>query len=86
VSATANAKQRRISVSWGSASDNVGVYGYRVWKNGVIAEVTPGTSYTDDVVTTGQSYTYAVEAYDAAGNRSPLSVSVTASLSNGRRK
>jgi hypothetical protein len=86
VSAAPNVKQRRITVAWGRASDNIGVYGYRVWKNGVIADVTSSTSYVDITVTTGQNYTYAVEAYDSAGNRSPLSVSVTASLSNGKRK
>ena len=86
VNATPNTKLRRISVSWGRASDNIGVYGYRVWKNGVIAEVTPGTSFADTAVSAGQSYTYAVEAYDAAGNRSPLSVSVTATMPSGGRK
>ncbi len=86
VSAAPGQKGRQISVSWGRATDNVAVYGYRLWKNGVIVEVTQGTTYADAAVTSGQSYTYAVEAYDAAGNRSPLSVSVTASLSSGKRK
>jgi chitodextrinase len=37
-------------------------------------------------VVTGQTYTYAVEAYDAAGNRSPLSAAATATLSGGKRR
>jgi hypothetical protein len=86
VSATANLKRKQISVSWGRASDNVGVSGYRVWRDGVITAVTQGTVFADSAVTVGRTYTYAVEAYDAAGNRSPLSVSVTGTLSGGKRK
>jgi hypothetical protein len=79
-------KLKQIRLSWGASSDNVGVAGYRVWKDGAVVASTAGTSWSDAAVISGQTYTYAVEAYDAAGNRSALSNSVTGALSGGRRK
>ena len=86
-SATVNQKQKAISLSWGRSTDNVGVLIYRIWRDGVIVGTTQGTTtYGDSAVTSGRSYTYAVDALDAAGNHSPLSASATAALSGGKRK
>ncbi len=35
------------SLSWAAATDNVGVTGYRVYRNGVLVGTTTGTSFTD---------------------------------------
>jgi chitodextrinase len=69
----------RIAVSWSGATDNVGVTGYRVFRDGVqIAEQT-GTTYTDTTASPDTSYSYTVVALDAAGNVSPPSAPVTVS-------
>ena len=59
-----------ISVSWAASSDNVGVTGYGVYNNGTLAGSPTSTSYTLSGLTCGTSYTVAVDAFDAAGNRS----------------
>ncbi|MDP8910556.1 MAG: hypothetical protein M3M94_00625 [Actinomycetota bacterium] len=67
----------KVSLSWAAASDNVGVAGYRIFRDGAVVGTTTGTSYTDASVASSTSYTYAVRAYDAAGNVSAASNAVT---------
>ncbi|TMM24489.1 MAG: hypothetical protein E6F94_09550, partial [Actinobacteria bacterium] len=67
-----------ITLSWGASTDNVGVAGYGVYRNGPLVGSTQLTTYTFVGLTCGTSYTLAVDAYDAAGNRSTKS-SLTAS-------
>jgi hypothetical protein len=59
-----------ITLAWNAASDNVGVAGYRLYRNGSVAGTTTQTSYTYTGLTCGTGYTLALEAYDAAGNAS----------------
>ena len=59
-----------VTVSWTASTDNVGVTGYGVYSNGASAGSTASTSYTLSGLTCGTSYALAVDAYDAAGNRS----------------
>jgi chitodextrinase len=62
-----------VSLSWGAATDDVGVTGYRVSRDGsVLGTVTSG-SFTDSAVSNGATYTYSVSAVDAAGNVGPAS-------------
>jgi cellulose 1,4-beta-cellobiosidase len=56
------------SLSWSPASDNVGVAGYKVLRDGTLVATLSGTTWTDGGLTAGGSYQHAVEAYDAAGN------------------
>jgi chitodextrinase len=60
-----------ISVTWSAATDNVGVVGYSLFRDGTNVANTAGRSYTFTGLTCGTSYTLAVKAYDAAGNVSP---------------
>lgn len=62
-----------VSLSWAAATDNVGVAGYRVYRNGSAIGTTGGTSYTDGTTSPSTSYSYTVSAYDAAGNTSAQS-------------
>jgi chitodextrinase len=73
-----------ISVSWSAASDNVGVTGYDVLRDGNKIGTTADTSYTFSGLACGTSYTVGVAAYDAAGNRSPQTsvVGATAACDN----
>ena len=66
-----------IALSWNAATDNVGVTGYLVFRNGTQIATPAGTAYTDAGLT-GGSYTYTVKARDAAGNISPASAPLTA--------
>jgi chitodextrinase len=56
------------SLSWSASTDNVGVAGYRVSRNGTQVTSVTGTSWSDTGLTPGLSYTYGVVAVDAAGN------------------
>jgi glucose/arabinose dehydrogenase len=61
----------RVDLSWGAASDNVGVTGYEILRDGApIATVGTVTSYIDTTVSPLTHYDYVVKALDAAGNRS----------------
>ena len=67
-----------VSVSWDAAADNTGVAGYTLFVGGPAAGTTAQTSYSFPGLACGTSYTIAVEAFDAAGNRSPrVSLSAT---------
>lgn len=59
-----------IGLNWSASTDNVGVTGYDVSINGTKAGTATGTSHTAASLTCGTSYTFAVVAFDAAGNRS----------------
>lgn len=77
VSATANA-YNKVTISWTASTDNVGVAGYSIVRDGVaLTSVSGVTSYQDTTVAPNTSYGYQVSAYDAAGNKSPLSAVVT---------
>ncbi len=67
----------QINVSWTASTDNVGVVGYKVYRNGVLLATTAGLSYSNTGLSAGTAYSYAVMAYDAAGNISAQSASVS---------
>jgi chitodextrinase len=71
------------SLSWSPSTDNVGVTGYRVYRNGVQVGTASGTTFTDTGLSASTQYTYTVAAYDAAGNVSAQSAGVTAKTSAG---
>jgi len=67
-----------IALAWNASTDNVGVTEYQVVSNGNIVGRTPNTTFSVLELTPNTSYTFAVTATDAAGNRSPASNAVTA--------
>ena len=78
--ATSDDSGTQVDLAWTAATDDVGVVGYRVVRDGVVLPATVGsTSYQDTGLTPGQTYVYTVRAYDAAGNTGPDSdpVSIT---------
>lgn len=82
---TVSLQRKQAGLAWNPSTDNVGVAGYRVWRNGVLIASTTSTGYTDASLSSG-SYTYYVTAFDAAGNVSAASNSVTITVqSNGKR-
>gem|GEM_PF-2413036 len=73
-------KGKNVKLTWNAATDNVGVNGYAVWRNGARIGDTTGTGYVDSAIPSSMTCAYTVSAYDAAGNISGPSnaVSVTA--------
>jgi hypothetical protein len=65
---TAASASDHVTLSWPPASDDVGVAGYRIFRDGSLVQTTTATSWSDAAVTAGATYSYRVEAYDAAGN------------------
>jgi chitodextrinase len=74
-----------VGLSWTASSDDVGVAGYQILRNGTQVATATATSYTDIELSPSTSYTYTVKAYDASGNVSAASssVSVTTASSTG---
>ena len=62
--------QTQITLNWTASSDNVAVTGYSRYSNGTLSSSGTGNSFSFTGLTCGTSYTLAVDAYDAAGNRS----------------
>ena len=60
-----------VQLGWTAATDNVGVAGYRVYRNGTQVDTTTALSYLDSGLLPQTPYTYEVRAYDAAGNVGP---------------
>lgn len=67
-----------ITLTWMASTDNVGVTGYKVFRNGAQINTAPGASYSDSGLTPATQYNYAVAAYDAAGNTSAQSAAASA--------
>lgn len=67
-----------VDLSWSPATDNVGVTGYEVFRNGTQVASTPNTHFSDSTVASGTQYSYTVAAFDAAGNVSAQSSPVLA--------
>lgn len=72
--------KNNLELSWGSASDNVGVVGYRVYKDGNYIGQTTELIYQEKA---SGSHSYSVKAIDAAGNVSASSNSVTVTVGGG---
>lgn len=72
------ASTTQINLSWTAATDNVGVTGYTVIRDGSTVGTSTTTAYQDLGLTASTTYSYAVTAADAAGNVSAASNQATA--------
>jgi WD40 repeat protein len=73
-SATASARLEsatQVTLRWSAASDDVGVVGYRITRDGEVLRTVNGRTTTDIRVPAGP-HTYGVSAIDAAGNASTV--------------
>ncbi|ADJ45691.1 glucose dehydrogenase [Amycolatopsis mediterranei S699] len=76
---TATASGTTVTVRWSPSTDNVGVTGYEVLRDGTVAGSTSGataTSFTDSGLAANTRYQYQVRARDAQANRSAPSTAV----------
>ena len=64
----------QINLSWEASTDNIGVTGYEIYRNGTLLYTTTGTavSVTNGIIP-GINYEFKVRAFDGAGNRSDFS-------------
>ncbi len=78
VAATA-VSSSQINLTWSASTDNVGVAGYKIFRNGSLAgSTTTALTYSDTGLTASMTYSYTVAAFDAAGNVSTPSTAVAA--------
>ena len=69
-----------LAVTWGAASDNIGVTGYGVYLNGTSVGTTSASqrAWNFSALACDTMYSVAVDAVDAAGNRSAKAASLIA--------
>ena len=60
-----------VSLVWNASTDNVGVAGYRIYRDTALVDTVFGTSFSDASLVSGTTYGYEVVAFDSAGNTSP---------------
>ncbi|MFH0853709.1 MAG: peptidoglycan-binding protein [bacterium] len=76
----------QIFLSWNASTDNIGVIGYKIYRDGaqIVTNALSSTlsfvhtSYSDTDLQASTTYTYTIAAYDAAGNMSAQSNPVSA--------
>ena len=70
----------QINLSWTASTDNVGVAGYDIYRNGtkINTNLVTTTTYGDTGLTAGTTYSYYVIARDASNNQSAQSTTVSA--------
>lgn len=71
----------QINLSWSPSTDDRGVTGYKVYRNGVLLATAQSTSYSDTSANPTAYPTYSVSAFDIAGNISGQSASVSPTTS-----
>jgi len=71
-----------VELTWAAAEDNVEVVGYTIYRDAAAITTVSGStlSFIDTNLTPATTYQYSIDAFDVAGNRSPLSTSIEVSL------
>ncbi|WP_164821470.1 fibronectin type III domain-containing protein [Paenibacillus koleovorans] len=60
-------------LSWTASTDNIGVAGYKLYRDGMEVATVTAASYHDRGLAAATAYSYTVKAFDAAGNMSAAS-------------
>ena len=79
---SSNITSSSVSLSWSASTDNIGVAGYDVYRNGSLLTTTTSTSYNVTVLSASTTYTFYVKAKDAAGNVSSASSTISVTTSD----
>jgi len=69
---------RQIDLNWTAATDNIGVVGYQIFRNGVLIDTSDDLMFSSTHLAATTKYSFAVKAFDAAGNISAESNLVVA--------
>jgi chitodextrinase len=72
-----------VSLSWTASTDNVGVTGYQIFRNGAQVGTSTTTSFTNSGLAASTTYSFTVKATDAAGNVSATSNTINVTTSAG---
>jgi hypothetical protein len=72
-----------IALSWHASTDNTAVVGYRLHEGTSLVATVTGTTANLTGLLAGSSHTVSVSAFDAAGNESARSATVTATAGSG---
>ncbi|WP_378188290.1 endonuclease [Aquimarina sp. W85] len=75
--------QTSTQLIWDAATDNVGVTGYEIYRNGSLYTTVSNTTAIISGLSMGTTYTFTIKARDAAGNRSANSNSRSVTTQNG---
>lgn len=69
----------QVNLAWTASTDDVGVAGYTVYRDGaaLTSLAASSLSFSDTSVSASTSYSYAVDAFDAAGNHSAATTAIT---------
>ena len=78
--AASNITGNSFTLSWTASTDNVGVTGYDIYRNGTLVNSVTGVSCSLSGLTAGTVYTFTVRARDAAGNVSSLSTGLNVTM------
>lgn len=80
-----NPTSASVSLAWNPSTDNVGVTGYKIYRDSSLAGTVSGatSNYTVAGLSPNTAYTFTVHAIDAAGNESSASNSVSATTADG---
>uniref|UniRef100_UPI0015D7C334 Ig-like domain repeat protein n=1 Tax=Nevskia soli TaxID=418856 RepID=UPI0015D7C334 len=70
--------QNIVQVLWNPTTDNVGVAGYYLFRNGTLLYTSSQVNYDDNSVVPSTTYSYQLQAFDAAGNVSAMSAPASA--------
>ncbi len=79
----ANVTDISADLSWNASNDNVGVTGYNIYQDGIVISSTSSTSFVVTGLTAGSTYLFNVSAFDAAGNESATSSTISVTTSGG---
>ena len=77
-----NVTYTTIVLSWSKSYDNIQVKGYQLYRNGKKIISTSKTTYANTELIPGMKYVYSLRAYDAAGNISGFSNTLTVTTLN----
>ena len=64
----------QIDLSWNSSTDDIGIAGYKIYRDGTLIGRSDIATYTDTGLAAATQYCYTIAAYDAAGNESGPSI------------
>jgi PKD repeat protein len=70
------------TLAWDASTDNVGVAGYKVYRDALLIANLSATTYVDNGLQPGTTYLYSISAYDAAGNESTQSATLSVTTPN----
>jgi len=70
----------QVVVGWTASTDNIGVTGYQVYRDGLLVGTVATTHYLDAGMSAGSTHSYQVRAIDGAGLQSAASTSRSATL------